>query len=137
MTALAQLAATPSLGMFTASLAVEPWNGPARTPPGAGRRGARNRTDAPPARGTIRNRVRAIDLLYPDEWAVAQSHGLAVSMGFASRRPRFITEGFNDTANHAALIAELEDAIPRAAGAGVAKLIVMSGNRRGGTRVHL
>lgn len=80
--------------------------------------------------------LEAMDLLYPDEWAVAHSHGLAVSMGFASRRPRFIQEGFNDPAMHATLIEELETAIPLAAGAGVPNLIVMSGNRRGGTEAR-
>ncbi len=80
--------------------------------------------------------LEAIDLLYPDEWAVAHSHGLAVSMGFASRRPRFIQEGFNDLAMHATLIEELETAIPLAADAGVPNLIVMSGNRRGETEAR-
>ncbi len=80
--------------------------------------------------------LEAIDLLYPDEWAVAQSHGLAVSMGFASRRRRYNTEGFNDRGLHAVLIAELEEVIPVAAGTGVQKLLVMSGNRRGRTEAE-
>ena len=75
--------------------------------------------------------LEAIDLLFPDEWAVAHSNGLAVSMGYASRRPRLIPDGFNDREMHATLITELEQAIPEAAGEGVRKLIVMSGNRRG------
>jgi len=77
--------------------------------------------------------LEAIDLLFPDEWAVAHSHGLAVSMAYASRRPRLIPDGFNDHRMHATLISELEEAIPSAAEAGVRKLIVMSGNRRGRT----
>ena len=77
--------------------------------------------------------LEAIDLLFPDEWAVAHSHGLAVSMGYASRRPRLIPDGFNDRDMHATLIAELEEAIPTAAQAEVRNLIVMSGNRRGRT----
>ena len=80
--------------------------------------------------------LEAMDLLYPDEWAVAHSHGLAVSMGFPSRRPRFNTEGFNDRGLHATLIRELEETIPSAAEAGVRKLIVMSGNRRGRTEAQ-
>ncbi len=80
--------------------------------------------------------LEAIDLLYPDEWAVAHSHGLAVSMGFASRRPRYNTEGFNDRELHTTLIAELEVAIPDAAEAGLRKLLVMSGNRRGRTEAQ-
>jgi hydroxypyruvate isomerase len=77
--------------------------------------------------------LEAVDLLYPDEWAVAQSHGLAVSMGFPSRRPRFNTEGFNDRALHETLFSELQVSIPAAAEAGLRNLIVMSGNRRGRT----
>ncbi len=80
--------------------------------------------------------LEAMDLLYPDEWAVAHSHGLAVSMGFPSRRPRFNTEGFNDRGLHETLIGELEETIPAAAEAGVQKLIVMSGNRRGRTEAQ-
>jgi len=77
--------------------------------------------------------LEAIDLLYPDEWDTAHAHGLAVSTGYASRRPNFITEGFNDPALHDTLISELEEAIPRSAEARVSNLIVMSGNRRGRT----
>ena len=77
--------------------------------------------------------LEAIDLLYPDEWAIAHSHGLAVSMGFPSRRPRYNTEGFNDRGLHGTLISELDVAIPDAAEAGVRSLLVMSGNRRGRT----
>ncbi len=71
----------------------------------------------------------AVDLLYTDEWAVAQNAGLVVSMGYASRRDRFIGTGFNDPSNHALLIGELETAIPLAARARVPNLIAMFGNR--------
>jgi len=70
-----------------------------------------------------------IDLLYPDEWSVANDNGLAVSMGYASRREKFIQNGFNDPANHAMLLKELETAIPLAKRAGVKNLIAMFGNR--------
>jgi len=70
-----------------------------------------------------------IDLLYPDEWSVANDNGLAVSMGYASRRDKFIQNGFNDRANHAMLLEELETAIPLAKRAGVKNLIAMFGNR--------
>jgi hydroxypyruvate isomerase len=80
--------------------------------------------------------LEAIDLLYPDEWPVAHSHDLAVSMGFPARRPRFNTEGFNDREMHPTLITELEVAIPAADDAGVQKLLVMSGNRRGRTEAQ-
>lgn len=73
----------------------------------------------------------AIDLLYQDEWAIATGHGLTCSMGYASRRRAFLTEGWNDRAHHDMLVAEVTAALPLAAAAGVPNLIVMSGNRRG------
>ena len=71
----------------------------------------------------------AIDLLQMDEWAVAQDAGLDVSMGYPSRREKFIETGFNDPSNHALLIGELEIAIPLAARARVPNVIAMFGNR--------
>jgi len=59
-----------------------------------------------------------LDLVHVDEWSVVTDHGLAVSMGF------------NDPANHAVLLKELEDTIPLARKAGVKNLITMFGNRR-------
>jgi hydroxypyruvate isomerase len=73
-----------------------------------------------------------IDLLFPDEWSVAKDAGLAVSMGYASRRDKFIATGFNDPANHAMLLEELEMALPLAASARVPNLIAMFGNRVAG-----
>ncbi len=74
----------------------------------------------------------AIDLLFPDEWATAADAGLVVSMGYASRRDKFIATGFNDPANHALLLGELATALPLAAKARVANLIAMFGNRVSG-----
>jgi hydroxypyruvate isomerase len=71
----------------------------------------------------------AIDLLQMDEWPVVQDAGLEVSMGYASRREKFIETGFNDPTNHALLIKELEIAIPLAARARVPNVIAMFGNR--------
>ncbi len=71
----------------------------------------------------------AIDLLYVDEWQRARDAGLTVSMGYPSRREKFIETGFNDPANHALLLNELETALPLAARAGVPNLIAMFGNR--------
>jgi hydroxypyruvate isomerase len=70
-----------------------------------------------------------IDLLYVDEWQVARDAGLTVSMGYPSRREKFIETGFNSPANHALLRSELETALPLAARAGVPNLIAMFGNR--------
>ena len=70
-----------------------------------------------------------IDLLNIDEWPVALDAGLTVSMGYPSKREKFIETGFNDPANHKLLIGELETALPLASRAGVANLIAMFGNR--------
>jgi hydroxypyruvate isomerase len=73
--------------------------------------------------------LAGIDLLHVDEWPVAHDAGLAVSMGYPSRRAKFIQTGFNDPANHALLIGELETVLPRAARAKVPNVIAMFGNR--------
>ena len=70
-----------------------------------------------------------IDLIFPDEWSVVNDNGLSVSMGYPSRREKFIETGFNDPAHHAMLLKELETAIPQAKQAGVRNLIAMFGNR--------
>ena len=74
----------------------------------------------------------AIDLLFPDEWSAAADAGVTVSMGYASRRDKFIATGFNDSANHEMLLKELETALPLAARARVANVIAMFGNRVAG-----
>ena len=76
--------------------------------------------------------LSGIDLLFPDEWATARDAGMTVSMGYASRRERFIETGFNDRAHHAMLLEELDRALPLAARAGVPNLIAMFGNRVAG-----
>jgi hydroxypyruvate isomerase len=73
-----------------------------------------------------------VDLLHTDEWSVVSDHGLAVSMGYPTRRDNFIAMGFNDPANHAMLLKELETTIPLAKQAGVKNLITMFGNRKSG-----
>ena len=73
--------------------------------------------------------LSGIDLLFPDEWAVARDAGMTVSMGYASRRDKFIETGFNDPAHHPMLIEDLATALPLAARAGVPNLIAMFGNR--------
>jgi hydroxypyruvate isomerase len=75
--------------------------------------------------------LQAIDLLQPDDWAVVRDHGLTCSMGYPTARRDFISTGFNDPANHAMLLRELERTIPLAARAGVPNVIAMFGDRRG------
>jgi hydroxypyruvate isomerase len=73
-----------------------------------------------------------VDLLYADEWAAVSDSGLAVSMGYPAKRDDFITMGFNDPANHATLLKELEATIPLARRAGLTHMITMFGNRKAG-----
>jgi hydroxypyruvate isomerase len=75
--------------------------------------------------------LAAIDLLQPEDWPVVREHGLVSSMGYPTKRRDFIPTGFNDRANHAMLLKELEDTIPLAARAGVPNVIAMFGNRKG------
>lgn len=73
-----------------------------------------------------------VDLLYTDEWSTVIDSGLTVTMGYPARRDNFIEMGFNDPANHAQLLKELEATIPLAKKAGVPNVITMFGNRKAG-----
>jgi hydroxypyruvate isomerase len=73
--------------------------------------------------------LAGIDLLQPNDWDIVRDAGLVCSMGYPSDRRDFLTVGFNDRANHAMLLAELERAIPLAARHGVPNVIAMFGNR--------
>ena len=75
--------------------------------------------------------IVAIDLLQPEEWGVVRDAGLVPSMGYPTKRQDFIPTGFNNPANHAMLLRELETTIPLAAKAGVPNVIAMFGNRAG------
>ncbi|WP_337172240.1 TIM barrel protein [Gemmatimonas aurantiaca] len=72
--------------------------------------------------------LMGIDLLGPDEWHVPAQHGLACTMGNSFGT---IPIGFNRPDHHAKLVADGESYIPRAAAAGVKKIVVFSGNRAG------
>jgi len=67
-----------------------------------------------------------IDLLGPDEWSVPSQYGLECTMGNSWGT---IPVGFNRPANHDRLVADGEAYIPRAAAAGVKKIVVFSGNK--------
>jgi len=75
--------------------------------------------------------LAGVDLLGPDDWDTVRDHGLVCSMGYPASRRDFIPTGFNDRANHAMLLRELEHTIPLAAAHGVPNVITMFGNRRG------
>ncbi len=74
----------------------------------------------------------AVDLLEIDEWPVARDHGLVVSVGMPNAGT--IREGINDPRNHAAIIDGFRTNIPKAADAGVLKVITFFGNQVGGMR---
>ncbi len=73
----------------------------------------------------------AIDLLEPTEWATAQKYGLTCSMAFSQPKGFGITNGFNRFENHDTLVKHYEELIPKAANAGIEKVICFSGNRNG------
>jgi hydroxypyruvate isomerase len=77
--------------------------------------------------------LHSVELLEPNEWAIARAHGLTCAMGYATvPDPRTrLTRGFNRVENHAWLIPAYERALPLAAAAGVPNLICFSGNRDG------
>jgi hydroxypyruvate isomerase len=68
----------------------------------------------------------AMDLLQPNEWAIARDNGLICSMGYADAGS--IPKGLNDKANHDLIVAGLEKNLPLAAKAGVPSVITFFGN---------
>jgi hydroxypyruvate isomerase len=70
----------------------------------------------------------AVDLLGENEWSVPKQYGLTCAIGnsFGS-----IPKGFNRIDNHDELVAAAEAMLPKAAAAGVTKIVVFSGNRAG------
>ena len=75
--------------------------------------------------------LAGIDLLQPADWDIVRGYGLTCSMGYPTERRDFLTVGFNDRANHAMLLRELERTIPLAARHKVPNVIAMFGNRGG------
>jgi len=70
--------------------------------------------------------LTAIDLLTQNEWAALKEYGLTCSMG--SGAGGTIPIGFNNPANHDALVKALTENIPIAAKAGVPNVITFFGN---------
>jgi hydroxypyruvate isomerase len=85
------------------------------------------------AKAAKRIGLAGIDLLQPNEWEPVREAGLVVSMGYPTDRRDFLSTGFNDRANHAMLLGELERTIPLAAQHQVPNVIAMFGNRAGKT----
>jgi hydroxypyruvate isomerase len=73
--------------------------------------------------------IESIELLGEKDWPVVKNAGLGCAVGYATDWG--IPKGFNRIENHAKLIADFENMIPKAAAAGVPNLICFSGNREG------
>lgn len=69
-----------------------------------------------------------IDLLSENEWDVPKQHGLVCTV---ANGPGPIADGWNRPDLHDRLVAESERLLPLVARAGIAQMIVFSGNRRG------
>jgi hydroxypyruvate isomerase len=69
-----------------------------------------------------------VDLLGPDEWDVPKQYGLLCTMGNSWGT---IPVGFNRLNQHDKLVADGEAYIPKAAAAGVKKIVIFSGNKGG------
>ena len=85
------------------------------------------------ARAASGLQMQSVELLEPDEWAIAAQYGLTCAMGYApAGDPRTrLTVGWNRTANHAWLIPGYTRGLELAAAAGVPNVICFSGNRDG------
>lgn len=73
--------------------------------------------------------LQSIELLTPDEWAVAIKHGLTCAMGYATDLG--LNKGFNDPSLHEKFLKDYTTNIPKAADAGLKNLICFSGNANG------
>lgn len=72
--------------------------------------------------------LEGIDLLSEHEWDVPATHGLTCTV---ANGPGPIPDGWNRPNLHDKLVAESERLLPLVARAGIAQMIVFSGNRRG------
>src|SRR6185436_6362566 len=74
--------------------------------------------------------ITGIDLLTANEWMVPKKHGLTCSMAFGPKSMQ-INRGLNRLEHHDEFVKESEALLPRIADAGIASMIVFSGNRGG------
>jgi hydroxypyruvate isomerase len=75
--------------------------------------------------------LTAVDLLGPDEWAVAARHGLICSMGSPGEGGGTIPDALNNRALHDRIVRTFETLLPKAKAMKVPNLITFFGNRRG------
>ena len=73
--------------------------------------------------------ISSIELQGPEEWPVIQKHGLTCAMPWGAGKG--INDGWNDPKLHDELLASYEEVIPKAANAGLDKILCFSGNRKG------
>lgn len=73
--------------------------------------------------------MSSIELVGPDEWSILKKHGLTCAMPWGAGKG--IVDGWNNPALHDELLASFETVIPKAAAAGLDKIITFSGNRKG------
>ncbi|MDQ3846702.1 MAG: TIM barrel protein [Bacteroidota bacterium] len=73
--------------------------------------------------------LSSIELLGPEEWPTLKKYGLTCAMPWGAGKG--IVDGWNDPKLHDELLASFEDVIPKAANAGLDKIITFSGNRKG------
>jgi hydroxypyruvate isomerase len=75
--------------------------------------------------------LTAVDLLQPDEWAVAAKYGLICSMGYPGEGGGTIPDALNNKSLHDQIVRTFETALPKAKEMKVPSLITFFGNRRG------
>ena len=73
--------------------------------------------------------LSSIELQGPEEWPTIKKYGLTCAMPWGAGKG--IENGWNNPQLHNELLASFEDIIPKAANAGLDKIITFSGNRRG------
>ena len=73
--------------------------------------------------------LKSIELLGPDEWPILKKYGLTCALPNGAGMG--IEKGFNDPANHDALVKSYEEIFPKLQEAGYTTVICFSGNRRG------
>ncbi len=74
--------------------------------------------------------IVSVELLGPDEWAVAKKHGLTCAVA-TNVKSNPIPKGFNRVEHHDAIVKDLEERLPIVKEAGIPQQIVFSGNRAG------
>ncbi len=86
------------------------------------------------AKGAKEIGLSGLDLLKPEEWAIAKKYGIECSL--ATDDCANLTEGFNNASLHEKLHQPYIELIDKASEAGIKNVIVFSGNRNGISEVE-